>query len=69
LNYAHARAINEPDGQTFTLAPEWTSTGGLSLKIGKDLMQDSDTAILQIVQTNEDNNMVAEGYFVSDLNT
>jgi outer membrane receptor protein involved in Fe transport len=69
LNYAHARAINEPDGDDFIpLAPEWTSTGGLSLKDWKGFNVGFRYRYIADRAANEDNSIVAEGYFVSDLN-
>jgi outer membrane receptor protein involved in Fe transport len=69
FNYAHARAINEPDGADFIpLAPEWTSTGGLSLKDWKGFNAGIRYRYIGDRAANEDNSIVAEGYFVSDLN-
>ncbi|WP_194850092.1 TonB-dependent receptor [Nonlabens antarcticus] len=69
LNYAHARAVNEPDGQDFIpLAPEWTSTGGLSLKDWNGFNAGFRYRYIADRAANEDNSVVAEGYFVSDLN-
>jgi outer membrane receptor protein involved in Fe transport len=31
-NYTYARSIDEPDGQYIPLAPDFTSTGGLSFQ-------------------------------------
>ncbi|AZQ44714.1 TonB-dependent receptor [Nonlabens ponticola] len=69
LNYAHARAINEPDGEDFIpLAPEWTATGGLSLRDYKGFNAGFRYRYIADRAANEDNSIVAEGYFVSDLN-
>lgn len=69
LNYAHARAINEPDGQDFIpLAPEFTSTGGLSLKDWNRFNAGFRYRYIGDRPANEDNSIIAEGYFVSDLN-
>jgi hypothetical protein len=44
-NYTYARSIDEPDGQNYIpLAPDFTSTGGLSFQNGMDF-QDYDTVI------------------------
>lgn len=69
LNYAHARAVNEPDGaDLIPLAPEFTSTGGLSLKDWNGFNAGIRYRYIGDRPANEDNSIVAEGYFVSDLN-
>ncbi|BAO56763.1 TonB-dependent receptor [Nonlabens marinus] len=69
VNYAHARAINEPDGQDLIpLAPKFTSTGGLSLKDWNRFNAGIRYRYIGDRPANEDNSIVAEGYFVSDLN-
>ncbi len=69
LNYAHARAINEPDGEDFIpLAPEFTSTGGLSLKDWNGFNAGIRYRYIGDRAANEDNSIVAEGYTVMDLN-
>jgi outer membrane receptor protein involved in Fe transport len=69
LNYAHARAINEPVGANFIpLAPEFTSTGGISLKNYKKFNAGLRYRYIGDRAANEDNSIVAEGYFVADLN-
>lgn len=69
LNYAHARAINEPSGEDFIpLAPEWTSTGGISLKDYKGLNASLRYRYIADRAANEDNSIIAEGYFVNDFN-
>ncbi|PRP66937.1 TonB-dependent receptor [Nonlabens agnitus] len=69
LNYAHARAINEPDGaDLIPLAPKFTSTGGLSLKDWNGFNAGFRYRYIGDRPANEDNSIVAPGYFVSDLN-
>jgi outer membrane receptor protein involved in Fe transport len=69
LNYAHARAVDAPDGEDFIpLAPEWTSTGGLSLRDWKGFNAGFRYRYIADRAANEDNSIVAEGYFVSDMN-
>jgi len=69
LNYAHARAINEPDAANYIpLAPELTSTGGISLKDYKRFNAGLRYRYIGDRAANEDNSIVAEGYFVADLN-
>lgn len=69
LNYAHARAINEPDGADYIpLAPEFTSTGGIILKDYKRFNAGLRYRYIGDRAANEDNSIVAEGYFVADFN-
>ncbi len=69
LNYAHARAINEPDGEDFIpLAPRWTSTGGLSIKDWNGFNAGLRYRYIADRAANEDNSILAPGYFVTDLN-
>ncbi|WP_298955902.1 TonB-dependent receptor [uncultured Nonlabens sp.] len=69
LNYAHARAINEPDGADYIpLAPEFTSTGGIILKDYKRFNAGLRYRYIGDRAANEDNSIVAEGYVVADFN-
>jgi outer membrane receptor protein involved in Fe transport len=69
LNYSHARAINEPDGEDFIpLAPEFTSTGGISLKDYNRFNAGLRYRYIGDRAANEDNSIVAEGYTVVDMN-
>lgn len=69
LNYAHARAINEPSGSDFIpLAPEFTSTGGITLKDYNRFNAGLRYRYIGDRAANEDNSIVAEGYFVVDFN-
>ncbi|MEW4924166.1 TonB-dependent receptor [Algibacter sp. 2305UL17-15] len=69
INYAHARSTEEPDGQDYIpLAPDLTSAGGLNFR---DLSGFSGGLSYRFVNdrpANEDNSIVAEGYFITDLN-
>jgi outer membrane receptor protein involved in Fe transport len=68
LNYAHARAINEPDGADFIpLAPEFTSAGGISLKNYKKFNAGCRYRYIGDRAANEYNSILAEGYFVADI--
>ena len=68
VNYAYARSIDEPEGQRYIpLAPDLTAMGGFSIQ------KDPFSAGLQMRYlkdraANEDNSIVAEGYFITDLN-
>ncbi|NEV92537.1 TonB-dependent receptor [Psychroflexus sp. YR1-1] len=69
INYTYARSLEQPDGQDFIpLAPDLTSSGGI---IVNGLGNYSGGLTYRFVSdrpANEDNSIVAEGYFVTDLN-
>jgi hypothetical protein len=68
-NYTRARSIDEPKGQDYIpLAPAFTTTGGLSFTNYKGFSGGINYRYLKSRPANEDNSIVAEGYFVSDLN-
>lgn len=69
LNYAHARSIDAPDGEDLIpLAPELTSTGGVTLKANGGISGGINYRYIKDRPANEDNSIVAEGYFVTDMN-
>lgn len=68
LTYSYARSIDEPEGaQYIPLAPEFTWSGGLTVQKNKFA-----GAIrwrhLTDRPANEDNTIIADGFFVADLN-
>lgn len=69
INYTMARSIDEPNGQDFIpLAPDLTSSGGITIK---DLGKFSGGLNYRLVDdrpANEDNSIIAEGYFITDFN-
>jgi hypothetical protein len=68
-NYTYARSIDEPNGQDYIpLAPDFTTTGGLSFTNYKGFSGGINYRYLKSRPANEDNSIVAKGYFVSDLN-
>jgi hypothetical protein len=68
-NYTYARSIEEPKGQNYIpLAPDFTSTGGLSFQKLNGFSGGIRHRYLKSRPANEDNSMVAKGYFVSDFN-
>jgi hypothetical protein len=68
-NYTYARSIDEPKGQDYIpLAPGFTSTGGLSFQKSNGFSGGIRYRYLKSRPANEDNSIVAKGYFVSDLN-
>ncbi len=69
VNYTYARSTEEPDGADFIpLAPDLTASGGI---IVDDLGPFSGSMVYRFVDdraANEDNSIIAEGYFITDLN-
>lgn len=69
INYTYARSIDEPDGQDFIpLAPDLTSSGSLSVQNLGKFSGGLSYRYIKDRPANEDNSIVAEGYFVTDLN-
>lgn len=67
VTYSHARSNDEPEGaQYIPLAPEWTGTGGLSWDKGRGLYGSLRFRYLGDRAANEDNSLIAEGYFLLD---
>lgn len=67
INYSHARAADEPKGQAYLpLAPVLTSTGGINCKPIKNIRTALRYRYMGNRPANEDNSMVAKGYFVTD---
>ncbi|MFV8393452.1 TonB-dependent receptor [Flavobacterium sp. LB2P6] len=68
-NYTYARSIDEPKGQDYIpLAPDFTTTGGVSFQKINGFSGGIRYRYLKSRPANEDNSIVAKGYFVSDLN-
>ena len=69
INYAFARSTDEPDGQDFIpLAPDFTSVGGISIKNLGRFSGGLNYRFIDDRPANEDNSIIAEGYFVTDFN-
>jgi outer membrane receptor for Fe3+-dicitrate len=69
INYTYARSTEEPKGQNYIpLAPDLTSTGGISITNYKGFSSNLNYRFLKSRPANEDNSIVAKGYFVSDFN-
>src|SRR5690606_23943064 len=65
----HARSVEEPSGEDYIpLAPDFTLTGGLSVNNFKGFSGGIRYRFIDDRPANEDNSIVAEGYFVTDLN-
>lgn len=68
LNTARPRALGVAEGQNYLpLAPVFTSTGGLSLRNAGPWSGSLRYRYLADRPANEDNSIVAKGYFVTDL--
>ncbi|MEM1318968.1 MAG: TonB-dependent receptor [Bacteroidota bacterium] len=68
VNYAYARSVDEPeDADRIPLAPTVTSTGGLSVR-HKGFNGSLRFRYIADRPANEDNSIVAPGYFITDLN-
>jgi outer membrane receptor protein involved in Fe transport len=68
-NYAHARSLEAAAGEDFIpLAPEFTSTGGISIKDWNRFNAGLRYRYIADRPANEDNSIVADGYFVTDFN-
>lgn len=69
VNYTLARSTEEPDGQDFIpLAPDLTSAGGLSFTQIGNFSGGINYRYIKDRPANEDNSIVALGYFITDLN-
>jgi hypothetical protein len=69
INYAFARSIAEPEGKNYIpLAPDLTSTGGLSIVNIHGFSGGIRYRYLRNRPANEDNSIVAKGYLIADMN-
>lgn len=69
LTYTHARSIEEPEGLNYIpLAPDFTTTAGISLKDYKNWSGGIQYRYLKSRPANEDNSIVALGYGITDAN-
>jgi len=69
LNYTHARAAQDPNGENYIpLAPDLTITGGVLLDHPKGFFGGIKYRYIKDRPANEDNSIVAIGYFIADLN-
>jgi outer membrane receptor protein involved in Fe transport len=67
FNYSYGRAVNEQKGNDYLpLAPVFTSIGGITYKGGKGLNASVRYRFMSDRPANEDNSVVAKGYFVTD---
>lgn len=69
VNYARGRSVDEQEGNNrIPLAPELTATGGLDVVNKNGLSGGIRFRYLADRPANEDNSIVAEGYFITDMN-
>jgi len=69
INYTYARSTEAPEGEDYIpLAPDLTSTGGVAFKNIGDFSGGLNYRYIKDRAANEDNSIVAEGYFVTDFN-
>ena len=69
FNYTIARSIEDPkDANRIPLAPELTMTGGLSLQLENGFSGGIAYRFIKDRPATEDNSIIAEGYFITDLN-
>ncbi|WP_419213687.1 TonB-dependent receptor [Maribacter sp. X9] len=68
-NYTHARSTEEPHGADYIpLAPDFTMAGGITLGKTDGFSGSLNYRYIDDRPANEDNSIVAEGYFVTDAN-
>ncbi len=69
INYTYARSTEEPSGEDYIpLAPDLTSTGGISFENIGNFSGGLNYRYIKDRPANEDNSIVAKGYFVNDFN-
>lgn len=69
VNLAQGRSIDDPEGANYIpLAPSLTSSGGFSVNTAKDWSGSLRYRYVGDRPANEDNSIVADGYFIIDAN-
>jgi len=69
FNYTLARSIDAPQEENLIpLAPELTMSGGLSTQFDNGFSSGINYRFIKDRPATEDNSIVAEGYFITDLN-
>jgi outer membrane receptor for Fe3+-dicitrate len=69
INYTYARSTDEPDGtDLIPLAPDLTAVGGLTVDNLGSFSGSLTYRFIDDRSANEDNSIVADGYFVTDMN-
>ncbi|MDR0507775.1 MAG: TonB-dependent receptor [Dysgonamonadaceae bacterium] len=68
VNYAHPRAMDAPEGENYIpLAPILTCVGGVAFRSDSGFGASLRFRYMKDRPANEDNSVVAKGYFVNDL--
>ncbi|MDO6760409.1 TonB-dependent receptor plug domain-containing protein [Tamlana sp. 2_MG-2023] len=68
-NYAHGRSVDDPSGENYIpLAPDFTTVGGILVDNLGAFSGGLNYRYVDDRPANEDNSIVAEGYFVTDFN-
>lgn len=69
VNYTYARSTEEPKGNDYIpLAPDLTSTGGIAVENLANFSGGLSYRYIKDRAANEDNSIIAAGYFVTDFN-
>ncbi|WP_149277110.1 TonB-dependent receptor [Pareuzebyella sediminis] len=69
INYTYARSTEEPEGADYIpLAPDLTSSAGLFFRDVHNFSGGINYRYIKDRPANEDNSIIAEGYFVTDFN-
>ncbi|MDN3722926.1 TonB-dependent receptor plug domain-containing protein [Aequorivita sp. SDUM287046] len=69
INYTYARSTEEPIGENYIpLAPDLTSTGGIAVENFSNFSGGLSYRYIKDRPANENNSIIAEGYFVTDFN-
>jgi outer membrane receptor protein involved in Fe transport len=69
MTLTYARSTEDPDGQNYIpLAPDFTTAGGLSVNNLNGFSGGLRYRYIDDRPANEDNSIVAQGYFVTDFN-
>ncbi|XMO85995.1 TonB-dependent receptor [Algibacter sp. AS12] len=69
VNYTYARSSEEASGEDYIpLAPDFTSSGGLNVKDWNNFSGGISYRMIGDRAANEDISIVADGYFITDLN-
>jgi len=69
VTYTDAESINDPEGENnIPLAPSFTATGGLSYSAPNGFSGGLRYRVITDRPANEDNSIIAEGFFVIDAN-
>lgn len=69
INYSYARSLDDEEGENFIpLAPDLTSAGGIAYQHPNGLTFSTRYRYIKDRPANEDNSIIAQGYFLLDAN-